>query len=129
MEEIKWTEDLSVNNQIIDNQHKKLFKIVNKIIASAKDEKNPNLYKIHFNDLIEYTQTHFKDEESLLKSHNYPKIEEHIKVHKQFVRKIADFYKDILMKNFNVRIEMTEFLTGWWVNHVSTSDQDYKKYI
>lgn len=66
MDTIEWNENLSVNNLIIDNQHKKLIEITNNLILQS----NANVYSEIINktlsELLQYTKYHFHAEEKEL---------------------------------------------------------------
>jgi len=39
---LEWTPKISVNNEKIDNQHKKLFSIINKLATIKKEKAEPD---------------------------------------------------------------------------------------
>lgn len=126
---IEWTEDISVNNYLIDSQHKKIFSITNDLIINCSEEADITIISEALHELIKYTKTHFKDEEELLAKHNYPKLNEHKEKHEEFVYEIAMFCGDVMENKENVNIDMIEYLTEWVLNHTSKDDQDYKNYL
>lgn len=129
MEKIKWDDSLSVNNSIIDNQHKELFELTNELILNCKSDINSPLVGETLRDLLKYAKKHFKEEEKFLKELDYPKLEEHKKMHIDFIFKVAMFSKDVMDGKSSTAEEMIKFLVDWVVNHTSNADQDYKNYI
>lgn len=129
MEAIKWTESISVNNSNIDSQHKHLIRLTNNLILQSNAKANSCIINESLSELLIYAKEHFRDEEKLLKEHNYPKLEAHRKRHEKFIYKIAMFCKDVIDGKDTVTEEMIRFLADWLLTHTSVDDQDYKKYI
>ena len=79
--------------------------------------------------LLEYSKTHFSDEEAMLKEINYTKLEEHQNEHRKFKYQMAIFSNDAVNEKENITIEMIKYLSDWLLKHTSKDDQDYKKYL
>jgi len=129
METMKWSESISVGNNLIDEQHKKLFKLTNNLILNSNAYVNSAIIAETLNDLLAYIRTHFKDEEVLMKKYNYPQIIEHKKEHDDFIYKVAMFCKDVIDNKATVTEEMLSFLVNWLYFHISKVDQNYKIYL
>ena len=59
---IEWKSQYSVENQRLDEQHQKLFELVNEILEAMKTEKSRDAVFIAsvLKQLYEYTQYHFR---------------------------------------------------------------------
>ena len=125
---IKWIEAYSVGIEIIDNQHKELIRLINKLYNLYLNKETDNVFEI-ISALQDYTNYHFKTEEKLFKEKNYPKAAEHIKIHNEFiteVNKLAEEYKN----NSNVlSIKAMTLLQRWLTNHILVEDKKYIKYL
>ena len=124
---IEWKDIYSVSINTFDNQHKKLFDIINELsdeMNSGKAEKN--IKKI-FDDLAEYTVYHFESEEKEFKAHNYPKADEHIAIHKQFVDKVVELKSQT--NELLATISTMNFLTDWLKNHILKTDKEYSEFL
>ena len=77
METIRWSENISVNNYVIDNQHKYLIELTNNLILNSNAKVNSEIIGETLTKLYKYSKEHFEDEEALLEKFNYPKLEEH----------------------------------------------------
>jgi len=80
------------------------------------------------NSMSKYSEFHFEYEENLLEKHNYPKIKNHIELHKGFVLKILDFKRN-LINNKDIRNETLFFLREWIINHINKDDKKYGKFL
>ena len=80
-----WGEQYNIGVEIIDREHKKLFSILNKLFDFGHKEG-----KGHFacQEAIKYFKDHaiqhFADEEAYMDSINYPGLDTHRRIHKDF---------------------------------------------
>ena len=77
MELIKWSEKYSVNNFLLDSQHKKLIAIINELHTAMKVARVNEIMQTIFDELIWYTKEHFRTEEQIMLKFNYPGFNEH----------------------------------------------------
>ena len=69
VEKILWTEEYAIGNETIDTQHKGLFKTFNSLIeAIAENDGVKSKAQEILIMLVDYMQTHFKDEEEYMAS-------------------------------------------------------------
>lgn len=124
---LHWSDALSLNNEKIDEQHKHLYALTNRLIDESKG--NPEVLNDTLYQLLQYIENHFKDEEILLKKRGYPYLEEHKRVHRTFLRKIAMFCKDDVDGKPKIEEELYSYLSLWLLTHIEKTDQEYKDYI
>mgnify|MGYP006274081341 CR=1 FL=1 len=127
----EWDDSFLVGVDLIDEQHKELFKRINDLIKANKKNKGKEKIEDTLEFLEDYTVKHFNDEEDLQQKYNYPHHEQHHEIHENFVQEINDFKNDFTdgkvdtakMMKFNKRI------TQWLVNHVKGIDQKLGEHI
>ena len=124
-----WNDSFSVKVKQFDDQHKKLVDLVNKLHDSMKEGKGAAGAKEVLNSLITYTQTHFADEERLMKQHGYPSYEQHKKEHNQLVMKVSDIKKLIDEGKMLISHELMVFLKEWLVKHIQGEDKKYGPFL
>ncbi|MBF0593044.1 MAG: hemerythrin family protein [Nitrospirae bacterium] len=125
--DIKWTEDLTVGVDSIDDQHKELISIINNLLkAINRGDARDEIEKV-IAFLKNYVATHFAMEETLMLRIKYPndKFLEHERQHTDFWENfnelVAVFNNDHslpLMVN-----TMKEVLVDWLVNHICQTDK------
>lgn len=125
---IKWTDDLSVNNVGIDNEHKKLFSLLDGFYKGIMDNSPKERLQELILGVLDYTKTHFAREEAYMKRIGYPELENHRKQHKLFVDKTNTFYVKMRDGKMILSLEVTNFLKDWLVNHIKGSDQQYSRF-
>lgn len=137
MDLIKWSEDLSVNIPIIDEQHKKLISYLNELYTHMKVGKGREIIGDTLTKMIEYTKFHFKTEEDFFEKFNYPDREDHEKEHKNFIDKVNKIYNDfnngILSTSIttitSTVIDTFNFLYQWVSNHIKKIDKKYEPFL
>ena len=61
-----WSKELSVHNEAIDEQHKKLFEIAGRAYALTNKKATKEEIITILSELLNYTQEHFKDDEAYM---------------------------------------------------------------
>ena len=118
----EWDESCSVGVQLIDNQHKRLFALINDF-----HEAKTNLDQV-LQDLLSYIDFHFKTEEKYFHEFGYEKTDEHTKEHQFYEDKIKEIYKRCLQEKVDegkISAEIEGFIKDWIVHHIKVSDKEY----
>jgi len=133
MELLNWNDDkMGVGIKLIDNQHKKLLEIINKLATSINKNSQKNDLLPIVNELVEYASYHFTTEEELFDKFNYAESEAHISEHTHFIEKFLSMKNKILINKLyreKSAVETAEdifiFLTNWFIEHVVGTDRKY----
>jgi len=128
---LEWTPKISVNNEKVDNQHKKLFLIINKLATIKKEKAEPDAIFEVLRELIDYSDKHFKAEDLYMSENDYPLplFKAHLGEHEDYFGKMEKFVEDYGKGRETLTDEILKFLAGWWVEHVSKSDMKYARYV
>ncbi len=122
---IIWQDDYSVNVEIIDNQHKKIIELINKLQEAMLKKQTKDVLGEILNELIGYAALHFSTEEKYFKEFNYSETEAHIKEHIDFVNSVTKFNDDFKKGRLFVSMKLFKFLKSWLVEHIQVSDKKY----
>ena len=123
---INWSDDLSVGIMEIDNQHKKLIDIINRLNDAMKTGQGAQAVGGILQELVAYTREHFSNEEKYFEKFGYEKREEHVERHEEFVERIELFRNNFAAKKLGLSTELFMFLRDWLVKHIKVEDQKYK---
>ena len=75
-------------------------------------------------DLYDYMKTHFAHEEKFMAEINYPKIDEHKKLHREIISKINDFVKQLpTMDISSFEKELAKIIDLALVHHIIQEDR------
>jgi hemerythrin-like metal-binding protein len=78
--------------------------------------------------LQEYIASHFHYEEDFLRSHSYPKLEEHIQEHRKIRAQVA-IYTQQITDGGDVSSELCLLLREWIMTHIGIDDIEYAKFF
>jgi len=126
---VNWNDSYSVSINQIDEQHKKLFTIINNLFDAMKQGKGNVVLGKVFKELEEYTRLHFATEENLMKIHNYPKFTRHKMEHERLVQQVKDLSNQFQNGSAALSIKVSNFLKEWLINHIRKSDMEYSAYF
>ncbi|WP_295005011.1 bacteriohemerythrin [uncultured Dechloromonas sp.] len=120
---IIWESKLDTGIDVIDSQHRRIVDYINDLeIAKAKGDKAMVTDVIE--QLIDYTQSHFGFEESMMEEAGYKFIKPHKKVHELFIKRVTDFTMRAA-KGEDIADELHSMLAKWLLNHIANEDRDY----
>ncbi len=123
MPALTWTDDLSVGIEVIDGQHKRIVDYINQLHEAHVTGEKELLNRV-LEELIDYTQSHFGFEETVMEEAGYAFLKAHRRVHELFIRKIGQFH-DRHRSGEDVTVELSNILVSWLVNHIKREDRDY----
>ncbi len=132
MDFLSWSENMSVNIEEIDNQHKKLIGIINNLYEAMKVAKGYEVLDDVLDKLLDYAHYHFETEEKYFEEFEYSDSQLHMNEHKNFFDQIVKFKKaltgDTLMNDEGdiiLSVELWVTLKQWFANHVLVFDKKY----
>ncbi|MGQ9812342.1 MAG: bacteriohemerythrin [Dissulfurimicrobium sp.] len=126
---ISWGPNFSVGVSKLDEQHKKLVKMVNTIYDAVNTGKGKEVAGKVLNELVEYTAYHFKTEEDLFQKYGYPETKEHMAIHANLVKKVLDFKAKFDNGQASLDFELLNFLKNWLANHICITDKKYGPFL
>ncbi len=123
----EFTNDYLVGIDLIDNEHKELFRIVdsaNQLIKSYDEASGYDKILDILNELKEYTKEHFSDEEEYMEGIHYEGLEAQKRAHDAFIQKLENIDLAEIDENPQESLQqLLEFLLGWLVNHILYTDK------
>lgn len=126
---ITWNESYSVKVKQFDDQHKKLIDMMNELHDAMKIGKGKDALEKILAKLIQYTVTHFANEERLMKQHNYPNYEQHKKEHNLLTLQVSDVQKQYHEGNAVITMAVMTFLKEWLQTHIQGTDKGYAPFL
>lgn len=124
---ISWKESYAIGNKTIDDQHKILFELCDKIMDLQRDKYIMDKYdKIMdvITQLVDYTTFHFHEEEAYMKEINYSGYEDQKTEHDKFVEKLLDVNLKEMDDNQDEYVEkLLIFVLDWLSDHIIKKDK------
>ncbi|WP_040212710.1 bacteriohemerythrin [Clostridium polynesiense] len=128
-----WKEEYGVGIEIIDDQHRELFRIGNNAVKLLKDkmrlDKFDDIINI-LNELKNYTVYHFQCEEKIMMELGYKSFLSHKVEHINFINKINEIDIDNIDINQNASIlEILDYVYKWIDEHILIRDKSINNSI
>ena len=129
MDILIWQETYNVGIEKFDKQHKQLVSYINILYNVINSNEKQKVVGELIAKLIEYSETHFLDEEDLLKKIEYPEYSDHKIVHKKFIKTVKDFQDRFVKGDSFVSKDLLYFLQRWLIKHILEEDKKYSGYF
>lgn len=122
-----WNEDLDTGIDVIDDQHKRIVELINRLTLVSKGKIDGNVGDV-LAELIDYTLSHFVFEEELMEEAGYPFSKAHKRVHDIFTTRVSEY-----QMRFNAGEDVTDslrdMLSRWLFNHIKGDDKAYARTV
>ncbi len=122
-----WKNQFSVGVKTIDQQHKKIILYIDELNRAMKKGKSRVILRDIFLKLDNYIIDHFATEEKYFDKFNFPGTLAHKREHKEFSQRISTLKQDFGEGKLLVSMELMDFLTEWWTNHIMGDDKEYAR--
>ena len=127
---MEWSQDLAVGIDDIDEQHKELFRRINKLVESVRQSRCRETIPQVIEFLEEYVIVHFSEEEKYMKEHGYPGYEEHKALHSEFLESISGLKEELeKLRNkggssYELSVTTNQVVVEWIVAHIIKVDRE-----
>ena len=123
MQHFKWTKAHAVYLPQVDAEHRNLFRMAEEIHQAARAGAETARLSEMVGPLLTAIEEHFAHEERMMKSAAVPDFDWHKMQHDTARKRSGQFAEDIAQGNAEATMEMLEFLSRWFKDHVSLTDR------
>jgi hemerythrin len=124
-----WNDSYSVKVSLCDAQHQKLFAIMNELADAMRLGKGQEILSRTIGELMQYTRTHFQQEEALLRKANFPQLAAHQQMHQRFVADLEMLDRNTREGRTGNSVPLLNMLRDWLVNHIQKMDKAYSAHL
>jgi len=124
-ETLRLTEEMSVGIPAIDEEHRSILTMVHRLRAAKSDPSGHVAHEVLL-DLREYTIKHFKHEEALLLSADYPGADAHIAEHRALTKRVDQLMAE---SSHMHRDNLAHLLDTWIRHHILEVDRQYMDFM
>jgi hemerythrin len=121
---ISWGPDLELGIPILDEQHRSLVDLANKLFEAVRKDKASEEARAAIARLFAYSATHFADEEAYFQRYNFPSQDRHAATHAAFIARASEFEERLASGSPVDASEILEFLRGWIRRHIAREDRE-----
>ena len=126
----QWKDEYNTGVTLMDQQHRRLVDLINQLFQCMKDGGDRMILADVVDELVNYTVTHFRAEEDVMRKHNYPDLEAHQQIHKNFVDKVGVYANKLKSGERLPPADIYNFLKDWLISHIEKQDRDgYGKFL
>ncbi len=132
-----WQEELSLNIDFIDKEHKMFFDVMDSVFAAARTGYKE--FETNFQDALSHLVWHFKNEEDYMRSVLIykPYIDYHKNIHSHCIVQLGKMRDAILKLNSrdeivyheDLAVNLAAFLKNWLIFHIIAEDMKISKQI
>jgi hemerythrin-like metal-binding protein len=115
---------LSVGVRDIDDQHRALVDILNRLGDVVQGEQPEWDESAVLDELVRYTETHFRFEETLMQKVGYAQAAVHEQQHQDLVRQVLDMASRLTRGDHPEAEELVVFLRDWLTAHIMGTDRE-----
>ncbi len=126
---VTWEPSYSVKVHRYDEDHKKLFAMINELHEAMLAGKGKDKIQETVKRLADYAKFHFSAEEQQLEKTKYPELSAHRAEHQAFIQRVQKFQQEVAEGRLNLSVSVGVFLNEWLANHIRKTDQKYSKYL
>lgn len=124
-----WNDSFATGNIVVDEQHKQLFLMVNKlndaILAGQGKEQTLKV----LDSLARYIIVHFQDEEKLMLDRKYPEYTKHKSIHDNLTQQATQIISKYKNGEITLTLQLSQFLGDWIKIHIMQEDQKMASWI
>jgi putative two-component system protein, hydrogenase maturation factor HypX/HoxX len=118
-----WQDHYGLGDQEMDEQHKDLFVLANKLVdSSSKEELNNNIQLLY-----QHVKEHFAAEEALMKQVEFQGYKGHEKEHQLMLEKLTAIDHKINNNDWQ-QVDVEDFVDKW-AKHIINSDMRFETYF
>lgn len=119
-----WTESLATGNPFIDQDHRELVHLVNRVLESIAAKDNGVGLITAMQALIAYSRAHFAREELEMKKINFANATLHMAEHATLLKQVQDTQDQLQAGKAIDQMDLYHFLTWWVKDHIRDLDQE-----
>ena len=125
----RWTFEYRTGVRKFDQQHVKLFDVLNDLQTGLSGSHKKDAVAIALNDLMKYADEHFQEEEKAMETAGYPGLETHQMEHYEFEATIESFQARAATDPEAVGRELVAFIKDKLDRHIKKVDTQYGAHL
>lgn len=126
---VVWTEELSTKIPTIDRHHRNLFHLIDRLYQNLKAGSGQEIIAQLLDELLDYTDYHFRAEEDAFERYKYPECDNHKRAHAALIQKAKELKQNLDSGQKLVATEVMQFLKSWISNHIKGCDLLYTTFF
>ena len=126
---LSWNDQYLIGQPTIDDEHKTLFRLINDFHTHWSENRDRKDIARVLNQLIQYGELHFQDEERIMAQEGYPELESHRRIHEKLIIEIFKLNEELADQSRLLERDITKFLKQWLVDHIVHNDYEFRNFL
>lgn len=127
---LDWKDKMSVGNDALDADHKKLLGFLNDLHDRMDGNPDPEAILRILDRLVDFANYHFEFEEKILRLVKYPELPRHHEKHKELFAQLLEQREGYRKGPSDYRlVGIFDFLSAWLMKHILREDMAYKPHM
>lgn len=124
-----WSPALDVGNSRLNHEHREILALMARLqVLNTKSMSKVALLSA-FDELIQYTQLHFAEEEEHMAAMSYPKLETHMRLHTSLLNSLAGYRAELMSSVYGrFPVSVFDFFKTWMISHIMIADKQYAEH-
>lgn len=122
MAPIVWKDSYSVGIAAVDDEHRELIEMVNRLQAAMLHAEGADTIEAAFGDLLRGISAHFALEERFMRSHGYDQRDVHKADHERLLDQLRDIMDSHDAAGTDGADQLAASLDAWFSEHFRTHD-------
>jgi hemerythrin-like metal-binding protein len=119
----EWNDELSVGDKTIDDDHRHLLALMNSLDDAIGESRGTDVLARILDDLIIYTDEHFKREEKAMQGIRFSGFSEHKHAHDRLTGEVVGLQRKFTSGETKLTVEIMMFLFSWLFEHIMEADK------
>ncbi len=126
---VDWSPNLSVGIDFIDADHQQSITLLAELQGLVASDQPRTAAIEKLDELIEFSEQHFRLEERLMKENNYREFAQHQAIHKKLLQQTAELRERLASGATDIGPEVMDFLKEWLMRHILESDKHFGGFL
>lgn len=124
-----WKDEYRINVREMDEQHIAIFDQARTVYGMIEAKKEKTAILEALNELIRSVETHFSEEEALMRRYKYSEDKTHQKKHKLIMNELLEIGDEFNKTEAEIDKAFMEFFKAWSIIEVRTEDRKYAHFL
>jgi hemerythrin-like metal-binding protein len=124
-----WKPSYELGLPELDRQHRQLVGLINELYDAMKHGRGYQIVEPLLDQLMEYVQLHFSQEEQTMRDHGYPWLDEHVEQHLDFTTQVLKLREMHQNGDKGEAVALMNVLMAWFRDHITGTDKEFGRYI
>ena len=126
---LSWTGEYAIGNDLIDDEHQELFRLINAFHDTWIERRDQRAIAPLLNQLIAYAEMHFQHEEAIMRDAGFPKLAEHHEIHAAMVETVFALRLSFEQASSRLEMDTLKFVKSWLLEHIIRNDYLFRDFL